>query len=111
MTILQIILIVVGSIVIGIPLYLFLGKVGGRELGAVMVSLFVVIADWNSKKFQGEYGEQKDADPMKVLWPLAIICFVCVSIITFVIRLGWLAYIGIKAGAKFYWEALKYCWK
>ncbi len=110
MTTFQIILIVIGIIIIGIPLYLFVGK-GGRKIGAAIGGVFDAIFSWDSKRFEKTYDEMKDEDPMKALWLLVIIIFAAFSIIAFVVRLGWLAYLGIKAGVKFYWKSLKYCWE
>lgn len=110
MTILQSILIVVGSIIIGIPLYLYVGKTG-RKWGAATVAIFSVIVKWNSEELPENYDEVKDDDPMKVIWPLAIIVFACFSMLAFAVRLCWLAWLVIKAGTKFYWRTLKYCWK
>ena len=110
MTILQIILIIAASIFIGIPLYLFVGK-AGRELGAVMVGVFYAILFWDSKKFQKTYDELINDEVAKVLWLFIIVFYLFLSIIFSVIRLGWLAGLAIKAGAKFYWKVFKYCWE
>ena len=115
MTTFQIILIVATSIFIGIPLYLFIGKVG-REIGAATVGMFDVIFYWDSKKWQETYDAALNCHgnaltTMKIMYPVVIIIFAFFSILTFVIRLGWLAYLAIKTGAKFYWKSLKYCWE
>ena len=114
MTIFQIILIVAASIFIGIPLYLFIGKVG-REIVAITMGVFEVILRWDSKRFQKTYDEVlncRDALTVtKIFYPVAIILFAFLSILAFVIRLGWLTYLAVQAGARFYWKSLKYCWE
>ncbi len=114
MTILQIILIIAASIFVAIPLYLYLGK-AGIEAGAAIVGVFDAIVYWDSKKFQKTCNETLNCRDnlimMKIIYPAVIIIFAFLSILAFVIRLGWLTWIAIKAGAKFYWRILKYCWE
>ena len=110
MTTFQIILVIAASIFIGIPLYLFVGKVG-REVGAAIVGVFEAMLYRDSKKFQKTYDEAENDDVMKVLWLFIIVLYLFLSIIIFVIWLGWLAGLAIKAGVKFYWKMLKYCWE
>ncbi len=113
MTTFQIILIAIGSIIIGIPLYLFVGKAGhGHKLGLATIGLFMALIYWDSGQFKKQRGDKdlKDKPIAKALWLSVIIFYAVWAVSAGVIRLCWLMCLTIKAGAKSYWKILKFCW-
>ncbi len=67
------------GVILGIPAYLFVGKVIGRKIAAVLFGVFLLLLYWDLSRYRSGYLEViEDIEEhfiLRLIWPLAVIIY------------------------------------